>query len=184
MYGLVNKAVEDLVVSRFGEPTWESIKQRAGLDLDAFVSMEAYPDDVTYKLVSAASQILDIPATAVLETFGEFWILFTAREGYGHLLDLAGADLPTFLHHLDQMHTRVAASFPHLKPPSFWCADVAPGSLELHYRTHRRGLAPLVVGILRGLGKRFGTEVDITQTESRDAGADHDVFAVRYSRQP
>jgi hypothetical protein len=182
MYGLVNKAVEDLVVSRFGEPTWESIKQRAGLDLDAFVSMEAYPDDVTYKLVSAASQILDIPATAVLETFGEFWILFTAQEGYGHLLDMAGNDLPTFLNNLDQMHTRVAVSFPHLKPPSFLCTDVTPASLRLHYRTHRRGLASLVVGVLRGLGKRFGKAVQVILEQSRDAGADHDVFAVVYEK--
>ena len=29
MYGLVNKAVEDLVVSRFGEPTWDAIKPLA-----------------------------------------------------------------------------------------------------------------------------------------------------------
>lgn len=180
MYGLVNKAVEDLVVSRFGEPTWEAIKEKAGVDVEAFISMQGYPDEVTYNLVAAASEILEIPAAAVLETFGEFWVTFTANEGYGHLLDMAGKDIPTFLENLDEMHTRVAVSFPNLRPPSFWCTDVTPEGLRLHYRTHRRGLAPLVVGLLRGLGKRFGTEVEVTLSVSRDAGADHDEFAIRY----
>ena len=32
MYGLVNKAVEDLVVTNFGEDKWEAIKLQAGVD--------------------------------------------------------------------------------------------------------------------------------------------------------
>ena len=47
MYGLANKGFEDLVRSRFGEDTWETIKRNAGVDIDVFVSMESYPDDVT-----------------------------------------------------------------------------------------------------------------------------------------
>ena len=37
MYGLVNKAFEELVRSRFGEDTWETIKRNAGVDIEAFV---------------------------------------------------------------------------------------------------------------------------------------------------
>jgi Haem-NO-binding len=180
MYGLVNKGIEDLVVSRFGEPSWEAIKKQAGVDVDAFVSMEAYSDEVTYKLVGAASEVLGIPAHTVLETFGEFWILFTAGEGYGPLLDIAGKDLASFLQHLDEMHTRVGVALPKLQPPSFWCTDVTPGTIRLHYRTHRRGLAPLVIGIIKGLGRRFETEVDVVHVARREAGADHDEFLVTY----
>ena len=42
--------------------------------------------------------------------------------------------------------------------------------------TYRGQLVPLV-----DLGRRFGTEVEVRLVESRDAGADHDVFAVRWS---
>ena len=55
MYGLVNKAVVDLVVSKFGEDTWNAIKKKAEVDIDVFVSMDGYPDELTYKLVGAAS---------------------------------------------------------------------------------------------------------------------------------
>ena len=58
MYGLANKALEQLVTSRFGEEAWETVKRNAGVDVDVFVSMEAYPDDVTYKLVRSASEVL------------------------------------------------------------------------------------------------------------------------------
>ena len=78
MYGLVNKAVVDLVVSKFGQDTWDAIKKKAEVDIDVFVSMEGYPDDITYRLVGAASEILKIPPEAVLEAFGEYWVLYTA----------------------------------------------------------------------------------------------------------
>lgn len=55
MYGLVNKAIEDMVCKGFGEDVWETIKQKAGIDIEGFISMEAYPDDVTHRLVRAAS---------------------------------------------------------------------------------------------------------------------------------
>ncbi|MBA6339353.1 heme NO-binding domain-containing protein, partial [Colwellia sp. BRX8-7] len=44
MYGMVNKAVEDMVCMQFGEPVWEDIKSCAGVDIDVFMSNEAYPD--------------------------------------------------------------------------------------------------------------------------------------------
>ena len=53
MYGLVNKAVEGLVVSNFGEETWEQIKGRASVDIDMFISNDSYPDSITYDLLVA-----------------------------------------------------------------------------------------------------------------------------------
>ena len=40
MYGLANKALQDVVCGRFGEGAWETIKRNAGVDIDVFVSME------------------------------------------------------------------------------------------------------------------------------------------------
>ena len=51
MYGMVNKAVEDMVCMQFGEPVWEDIKSCAGVDIDVFMSNEAYPDEMTFQLV-------------------------------------------------------------------------------------------------------------------------------------
>jgi hypothetical protein len=48
MYGMVNKALEDMVVERFSEDAWERIKAEAGVDIDVFISNEGYPDEITY----------------------------------------------------------------------------------------------------------------------------------------
>ena len=180
MYGLVNKAVQDLVVTQFGQEEWEAIMDKAGVRVDSFLCMKAYPDEITYSLVAAASEILNLTPAQVLEAFGEHWIVYTAQEGYGDLLEMAGGSLVEFLQHLDALHARVGLSFPELRPPSFRCSDVTDNSVRLHYESERQGLAPMVVGLLKGLGKRFNTTVDVSWEESTDGGRTHDVFLIRF----
>jgi Haem-NO-binding len=131
--------------------------------------------------VTAASEALGLPEETILEEFGEYWTVYTAEAGYGPLLQFAGTSLFDFLQNLDNMHTRVALIFPELEPPSFWCSEITLQSLRLHYRSARPGLAPLVLGLVKGLGKRFGTPVTVTLDRSRDATRDHHQFVVRYS---
>ncbi|WP_427160524.1 heme NO-binding domain-containing protein [Aliinostoc sp. HNIBRCY26] len=183
MYGLVNKAIQDMVCSRFGEDIWRTIKQKAEVDVDVFISMEGYPDDITHRLVKAASVVLNLSPSEIMQAFGEFWVQYTSEEGYGEMMDMSGDTLPEFLENLDNLHARVGVSFPKLQPPSFECSDVEEDILKLHYRSDREGLAPMVLGLVKGLGTRFDTEVEITQTQSRDNGAEHDEFLVKYRQQ-
>jgi hypothetical protein len=180
MYGLVNKAIEDMVCSHFGEETWQQIKQGAEIEFDSFISMEGYPDDITHRLVKSASQVLGLSAAEIMQAFGEFWVRYTAEEGYGDLMEMSGDTLPEFLQNLDTLHARVGVSFPQLKPPSFECTDIEETSLSLHYRSTRQGLAPMVFGLVKGLGTRFETEVEITQVQKREEGEDHDEFLIQY----
>lgn len=180
MYGLVNQAMEDYVRRDFGDDSWGRIRAGAGLALDMFVSMDSYPDDVTYRLVDAAVPVLGLPPEQILEAFGEHWVLYTAREGYGDMLAMCGSNLRQFLARLDNLHTHVGLSFAQLRPPSFEVEPV-PGedAVLLHYRSERAGLAPMVVGLLKGLGKRFGEAVAVRRLE-RPAAADHDVFRIDF----
>lgn len=180
MYGLVNKAIHDMVVGQFGEGTWERIREQAGVEDEMFVAMEPYDDTVTYRLVRAASEQLGEPADALLEAFGEFWTRFTAREGFGDLLQATGSNITEFLMNLDNLHSRVGLMCPHLQPPSFRCTDVTPDALTLHYYSDRAGLAPMVKGLLTGLSRNFDTPLAVEHTRRRDEGADHDEFRVRF----
>jgi hypothetical protein len=180
MYGMINRAIRDLVTSRFGEAKWQEIRDKAGVADEVFVNMVKYPDDATYRLVGAASAVLNTPAPAILEAFGEYWTVYSAESGFGHLLDFAGNNLVDFLSNLDSMHTRVALSFPQLEPPSFKVTDVTKNSLRLHYYSKRPDLAPLAIGMVKGLGKRFSTPVEIRIEKSKADGHDHDEFTVLY----
>lgn len=182
MYGLVNKAIEDLVVCQFGEDTWEQIKKKAGVDVDVFVSNEAYPDSVTYDLVSAASEVLGKSARDILIVFGEHWVLKTAAKSYGAMMSAGGASLKEFLVNLPNFHTRVQMIYPKLQPPSFECSDISENSLHLHYFTHRPGLTDFVVGLVQGLGKLYSTPATASVIAKKADGADHDVFEVSWAK--
>jgi hypothetical protein len=178
MYGLVNQAVQELVVTNFGADKWEAIKRKAGVGVGAFERMETYPDDMTYKMVGAASEVLDLPPDAVMKAFGEFWVLYTGKHGYGHLFDIAGNSLRDFLFNLDNLHTRVGQSFPKLSPPSFRFDAVDEDTVRMHYHTNRPGLCPMVVGLLNGLAKRFETELTVDHQICSRQGAPHCEFVL------
>ena len=178
MYGLINKAVRELVRSEFGDDAWGRIRSAAGVEEDDFVSMQQYDDDVTYALVSAASEELGVPAEKVLETFGSYWVRYVGHENYGHLMDAAGQSLPEFLSNLDQMHARVMLTFPDLKPPSFRVTDQSEDRLRLHYYSQRKGLAPLVTGLLDGLALQFDTPIEVTHAREGQGQDEHDVFEI------
>ena len=59
MYGLVNRAIKEHVYAVAGESEWERVCERANLDDDVFISMDPYDDDLTYRLVDAASEVLN-----------------------------------------------------------------------------------------------------------------------------
>ena len=56
------------------------------------------------------------------------------------------------------LHTRVNNIMPELVAPQFSTRNETENSIELEYRSKREGMAPMVVGLLRGLGKRFNIE--------------------------
>ena len=180
MYGIVNKAIEDLIKENFGEEKWDSIKERSGVDVDFFISNEPYDDDITYKLAIAASEEMKMSLGAVLEALGEWWILRTGKEKYGGLMEAGGNSLKEFLVNLPVFHHRVMLIYPKLTPPEFRVSDVKDRSIHVHYFSKREGLQEFVRGLLQGLGKMYQTEVKIELLDSRDAGSDHEVFQVSW----
>jgi len=181
MYGLVNAAVHDLVVSRFGEQTWERIKAKAGLSLETFSRMEQYPDEVTYQMVGAASEVLGISTDDVMKAFGEHWVLYTGREGYGEMFDIAGSSLKDFLFNLDALHTRVGQNFDQLQPPSFRFDTINERTVRMHYHSDRKGFCPFVYGLLTGLAARFKTHVEVEHPVCSRSGAEHCEFLLTFA---
>lgn len=184
MYGMANKAIEQMICTRHGEAAWARIKAAAGVEVDVFIGNEPYDDAITYRLVAAASNLLQVPADVLLREFGHHWVLVTARQGYGALMQNTGHTLPEFLRNLDNLHTRVKLILPALIPPSFECHDITDSSMQVRYFSHRPGLAPFVVGLIEGLGEMFGTPATVEQVGWKDRGADHDAFLVRWPAGP
>ena len=178
MYGLVNRALQQLVRSQCGERVWDEIRAKAGVDHEVFMRMDSYPDEITYRLVAAASEVLAMPVDGMLREFGRYWTRYTMDEGYGALLSDLGGSLHEALAALDAMHARVALLYPALKPPTFKVSSDDPARIRLEYRSHRTGLAPMVIGLIEGMGERYGVRVVISHLQARDDHHDHDLFDI------
>jgi hypothetical protein len=180
MYGIVNKAIEDLVKINFGEDKWDAVKKRSGVEVDYFLSNEPYDDAITYQLAGAVSEEMQIPVGSVLEAFGEWWVLKTGKEKYGGLMQAGGKNLREFLVNLPLFHNRIMLMYPKLTPPEFQISNVEENSLHVHYFSKREGLQEFVRGLLSGLGKMYETPVTIDLIESRDDGKNHEIFKVSW----
>jgi len=154
MYGMINRGIEDFVVLSAGVDTWNQIKQHADIDIGEFLDSSMYDDETTYKLVASASEVLNISAEDVLRAFGRHWILYTGREGWATVFDLAGDNLVEFINGLDSMHARVQLALPEARMPHFSVIE-KDEHMELTYRSPREGFAPMVLGLLEGLAEQF-----------------------------
>jgi len=180
MYGIVNKAIEDLVKTNFGEDKWEAVKLRSGVDIDFFISNEPYDDDITYKLAGAVSEEMGISVGQVLEAFGEWWILKTGKEKYGGLMEAGGNNLKEFLINLPVFHNRIMLMYPKLTPPEFKVSHIQENSIHVHYFSKRLGLQEFVRGLLSGLAKMYNVEAVIDLLQTRDDGSNHEIFKVSW----
>jgi len=180
MYGIVNKAIESLVIESFGSDKWDKIKDASGVEVDFFISNEPYDDDITYALATAVAKEMNISVGDVLIAFGEYWILKTGKEKYGNLLEAGGNNLKEFLINLPAFHNRIMLMYPKLTPPEFKVSDVEEKSLYVHYFSKRVGLKEFVRGLLLGLGKLYKTEVKLDLITDRDNGDHHETFKVSW----
>jgi Haem-NO-binding len=178
MYGIVNKAIQDLVIANFGEEKWKAIREKSGIDVDFFISNEAYDDEITFQLAIAVSEEMNMSIGDVLIAFGEWWIIKTTKEKYSDLMESGGSNLKEFIINLPMFHNRVTLIYPKLSPPEFKVTDVTDTSLNLHYISNRIGFQEFVRGLIQGLAKRFETKVKIELIQSRNDGSNHEIFKI------
>ena len=180
MYGIVNKAIQELITENFGADKWAEVKNHSGVDIDFFINSEPYDDDVTFSIAQSASIVLGMPLSTVFFAFGEWWVLRTGKEKYGGLMEAGGNNLREFLVNLPLFHNRIMLIYPKLTPPEFKVSHVSDNSVNVHYYSQRQGLRDFVHGLLSGLAKMYNQPVEIELIESRELGSDHEVFKVKW----
>ncbi|XP_036366551.1 guanylate cyclase soluble subunit beta-1 isoform X2 [Octopus sinensis] len=181
MYGFVNHALELLVIRNFGEEAWEDIKKAADLSMDGhFLVRYVYDDSISYDLVGAASKVLKLPASDILELFGEMFFAFCQESGYDKILQVLGGTTKDFLQNLDALHDHLASIYPGMRAPSFRCSERAEdGATILHYYSDRPGLEPIVIGIVKAVAKQvYNSQVNVEVIKTKGEDSDHVQFAI------
>jgi hypothetical protein len=180
MYGIVNQAIQGLVVENFGEDKWQRIKEKAGVKVEYFLSDQSYDDEITFNLVGAASSVLESPATAILEAFGKYWVLKTGMEKYGNLMKAGGNSFKEFLQNLPHFHSRIMLIYPKLSPPEFMVETIDENTILLHYYSSRDGLTHFVIGLIHGIAEMFKTSCSMELKSSEKKDVWHDVFEITF----
>lgn len=161
MYGIVNKAIQDLVVTSAGEQVWAQVRQQAGLNNIELDVTENYDDQISLDLVGAASRILGMSVDTLLFEFGHHWVRYTNSEGWSSHFKMTGDSLIQCLIELDEVHIRVKDAMPEGCMPLFSVSESGE-DFYLDYFSTRKGFAPMVMGILKGLCEQFEESWDIT----------------------
>ena len=178
MYGMVNEGLREFVIKNHGEDAWLQVCADAGLEQSRFEAMLTYDDAVTYGLVDAVRKRLGVDAATALHAFGEYWPTYAQETAIGKLIAFGGDDFVSVLESLDDMHERVVAALPQLRPPSFEVDILSERTIRLHYYSERNGLAPMAIGLLHGLAAQYNVKLELRHIAEKSKGANHDIFEI------
>ncbi|MBU6281935.1 heme NO-binding domain-containing protein [bacterium] len=178
MIGIVNNAFHDWVREQHGPETWLRIERR--IESGTFIGTEDYDDRTTLELARGIARELGLSEDTVLERVGEHFGRRSVGRDFGVLLNAGGANYRDFLRGLPDLQTRFALIYPNTAPPRFAVLDEGPSSVTIVHHTARKGLAPLLAGVLAGIACVFGMEANVARSSERsEAGSCH-VFRVRW----
>lgn len=134
-------------------PAWQTLMDQAGLSNQIFTPLNAYPDAQLVGLVGAAVNLTGIPASDLLEAFGEH-LAPRYLALYGKLLKPEWTTLDVIERTEQTIHRVVRIRQPGAQPPSLKTERVSPNEVILTYDSERK-LCPVARGIARGLAKHF-----------------------------
>jgi len=167
--GIINRGIQELVECKFCKTTWEKIKKRAGCN-DPFISAsEDYPDQTTYDLVDAASEITELPHDTVLMEFGKYWIPNTGARSYPTFFKLAGDSARVFLLNMAIVHRHIAMNRHNFGPPIFEYEETPSGRLLMYYKSPRM-LCSALHGLILCVGIYFGEKLEVEETSCMKTG--------------
>jgi hypothetical protein len=105
--------------------------------------------------------VLGLEPSAILFSFGEFWVSDIAALSYAELMTKTGSGFVDFVKNLDHLHERIRVTFPDYRPPSFRVKELDDQTIQVDYYSHREGLLGFVEGLFKGLADHHGEIVNI-----------------------
>ncbi len=178
MKGIIFNLAEEVVTTAYGEGTWESLLDAAGLD-GAYTSLGNYPDEHLFALVSAAATALDRPADDVVRDIGEGAMPLLA-ERYPDFFS-GHNDVRSFVLTLNEViHAEVRKLYPDADVPVFGFDTSNADVLVLSYDSKRK-LCFLAEGFISGAAAHYGQRVEIDQPACMKRGDDRCLIRCAFS---
>ena len=179
MKGIVFNLLQESVSRQYGEETWDTLLDTAGLD-GAYTALGTYPDAEALKLVGVASEALSVPPDAILRWFGKSAIPMLATS-YPQFFE-GHPNTRSFLLTLnDIIHPEVRKLYPGADVPTFEYEDSAADALTIGYQSARK-MCAFAEGLIEGAAAHFGETVHIEQPECMLRGDERCLLVSRFER--
>lgn len=159
MLGVVNKAVEEFVITVHGGAVWQEVLRDIGTPGFRFEPMLMYEDEKSYALIRALSKRLSKPQQDILDDIGTYLVTPPNGGALRRLLRFSGSSFDDFLFSLDDLNDRVDLALPDLQLPQIM---VIPQTIDrVHVRVSQTwsGFAYVLQGLLRAMADDYGTLV-------------------------
>ena len=177
MYGMIHRAMRQMVHEELGEEAWRALEQKLDIGPTELLTGMVYDDALTLQIVSEAAARLNLSVDQCLVKFGQYWVRFAGQGSLSSIMKFTGKNLASFITNLDRLHLALGAAMPGAQLPSFTTLESAPGHLVVEYRSDREGMEPFVRGLLQGLMDRFHMRGEI---EVLRRGEKSIIFDIRY----
>lgn len=170
MYGMIHKAVRDMVVESYDDETWQSIARQAGIEDKHLLSLNIYDDILVYRMVETAAERLGKTTEQILEGFGKYFIRGTISGDYKNLIRTYGQSSFELLGNLNKLHSTIKSTFTGFSPPVFNLRMIDDSTAEVEYISKRAGLSPFVRGLILGLADFYQERIFVLSEKSLASG--------------
>lgn len=178
MKGIVFNLLEQVVVDEYGDETWDTLLDAAGVE-GAYTAVGNYPTEELGRLVKAAAEALGQPADDIVRWFGREALPLLAQR-YPTFFEGHPSTRAFLLTLNNVIHPEVRKLFPGSYAPEFEF-DTSRGDdvLRLGYISHRN-LCSFGEGLIEGAASHFGERVEIEQAECTKRGDAKCVFVCTF----
>lgn len=162
MHGIIFNELRKYANASFGEKTWEALLASAGLEGATYLASRSYPDDQVSAIVHAASAISGLPASRLLEQFGEF-IAPDLLTMFRSLIKAEWRTLDVLENTEETIHKVVRLQYADATPPYLHAQRMAKDEVLIVYTSPRK-LCSVAKGIIRGVAGHYRDAIGITET--------------------
>jgi predicted hydrocarbon binding protein len=162
MQGFVFSEFQEYVQRTYGFETWDEIAKKLNLEGRNYGLFHSYPTEDLEHMISTLSMSINKPYQEILEEFGSF----TAPKLWRISKRMIPSkwSLPDLLANLMGFTNQLLA---HAisgvdAPPTMRCERTGPDQVTIHYFSPRK-MCYFGKGIVKGLGKQYGSEVSVTE---------------------
>lgn len=170
MHGILFKGLKDFVVDTYDKPTWEQIRETAGVREDRYLPTSAYPDEELVALVEAAVAVSGVDQPTLLRAFGRY-LVPPLVDMYGVYIDEEWTGLELIENVETTIHRalRSGDSFEY-EPPGIAATRLDDDVVVITYGSSR-GLCDVAVGLVNGIGEYYDESFDVYQRNCMHDGA-------------